>query len=128
MQTIFSRNLEKNLKTLQERLHLDVNDDVVVRRFSALGQECALVYVEGLSDGEQMAPHILRPMMNSPLSLTGRSAAEQALQMASRIPAESIGMDDRGVIAVGKRADLVLLDSDWSVARTIVDGQTVYTK
>ena len=48
--------------------------------------------------------------------------------MASRIPAESIGMDDRGVIAVGKRADLVLLDSDWSVARTIVDGQTVYTK
>ena len=54
--------------------------------------------------------------------------AEQALQMASRIPAESIGMDDRGVIAVGKRADLVLLDSDWSVARTIVDGQTVYTK
>ena len=128
MQTIFSRNLEKNLKTLQERLHLDVNDDVVVRRFSALGQECALVYVEGLSDGEQMAQHILRPMMNSPLSLTGRSAAEQALQMASRIPAESIGMDDRGVIAVGKRADLVLLDSDWSVARTIVDGQAVYTK
>lgn len=54
--------------------------------------------------------------------------AEQALQMASRIPAESIGMGDRGVIAVGKRADLVLLDSDWSVARTIVDGQTVYTK
>ena len=54
--------------------------------------------------------------------------AEQALQMASRIPGESIGMDDRGVIAVGKRADLVLLDSDWSVARTIVDGQTVYTK
>ena len=32
--------------------------------------------------------------------------------MASRIPAESIGMDDRGVIAVGKRADLVLLGGD----------------
>lgn len=91
MQTIFSRNLEKNLKTLQERLHLDVNDDVVVRRFSALGQECALVYVEGLSDGEQMAQHILRPMMNSPLSLTGRSAAEQALQNVLTVPEAESG-------------------------------------
>ena len=36
MQTNFSRDLEKNLKTLQERLHLDVNDDVVLRRFAAL--------------------------------------------------------------------------------------------
>lgn len=86
MQTIFSRNLEKNLKALQERLHLDVNDDVVVRRFSALGQECALVYVEGLSDGEQMAQHILRPMMNSPLSLTGRSAAEQVMHNVLTVP------------------------------------------
>ena len=53
---------------------------------------------------------------------------EQALQMASRIPAHSIGLDDRGIIAAGRRADLVLLDADWSVARTIVEGKTVYTK
>lgn len=86
MQTIFSRNLEKNLKALQERLHLDVNDDVVVRRFSALGQDCALLYVEGLSDGEQMAQHILRPMMNSPLVLAGRSAAEQVMQNVLTVP------------------------------------------
>ncbi len=86
MQTIFSRNLEKNLKALQERLHLDVNDDVVVRRFSALGQDCALLYVEGLSDGEQMAQHILRPMMNSPLTLAGRSAAEQVMQSVLTVP------------------------------------------
>lgn len=86
MQTIFSRNLEKNLKALQERLHLDVNDDVVVRRFSALGQDCALLYVEGLSDGEQMAQHILRPMMNSPLALAGRSAAEQVMQSVLTVP------------------------------------------
>ena len=54
--------------------------------------------------------------------------AEHALQMASRIPAQSIGETDRGVIAAGKRADLVLLDSDWSVVRTIVDGVTVFAK
>lgn len=86
MQTIFSRNLEKNLKALQERLHLDVNDDVVLRRFDALGQDCALLYVEGLSDGEQMAQHILRPMMNSPLALAGRSAAEQVMQSVLTVP------------------------------------------
>lgn len=86
MQTIFSRNLEKNLKALQERLHLDVNDDVVLRRFDALGQDCALLYVEGLSDGEQMAQHILRPMMNSPLALAGRSTAEQVMQSVLTVP------------------------------------------
>lgn len=86
MQTIFSRNLEKNLKVLQERLHLDVNDDVVLRRFDALGQDCALLYVEGLSDGEQMAQHILRPMMNSSLALAGRSAAEQVMQSVLTVP------------------------------------------
>ena len=93
MQTIFSRNLEKNLKTLQERLHLDVNDDVVLRRFDALGQDCALLYVEGLSDGEQMAQHILRPMMNSPLALAGRSAAEQVMQSVLTVPEVESGTE-----------------------------------
>lgn len=86
MQTIFCRDLEKNLKALQQRLHLDVNDDVVLRRFDGLGQSCALLYVEGLSDGEQMAQHILRPMMNSPLVLAGRSAAEQVMQNVLTVP------------------------------------------
>lgn len=93
MQTNFSRNLEKNLKALQQRLHLDVNDDVVLRRFSALGQDCALLYVEGLSDGEQMAQHILRPMMNSPLFLSGRSAAEQAMQNVLTVPEAESGTE-----------------------------------
>ncbi len=41
---------------------------------------------------------------------------ERAVEMASTIPAELLGLDDRGTIAVGKRADLVALDaSDLSV-------------
>ena len=52
--------------------------------------------------------------------------AEHALQMASRIPLESIGVYDRGVIAVGKRANLVLLKPDWSVCSTIVSGKQVF--
>ena len=36
---------------------------------------------------------------------------ERAIEMASTIPAELLGLDDRGVIAEGKRADLVALDA-----------------
>ena len=112
MQTIFSRNLEKNLKALQERLHLDVNDDVVLRRFDALGQDCALLYVEGLSDGEQMAQHILRPMMNSPLALAGRSAAEQVMQSVLTVPEVESGPEvSRALDDLLRGLCLVLIDS-----------------
>ena len=112
MQTIFSRNLEKNLKALQERLHLDVNDDVVLRRFDALGQDCALLYVEGLSDGEQMAQHILRPMMNSPLALAGRSAAEQVMQSVLTVPEVESGPEvSQALDDLLRGLCLVLIDS-----------------
>ena len=51
---------------------------------------------------------------------------EHVLQMASRIPLESIGITDRGVIGVGKKAEMVLLNGDWSVKRTIVNGITAF--
>jgi N-acetylglucosamine-6-phosphate deacetylase len=38
-----------------------------------------------------------------------------AVRMATATPAECIGVDDRGVIAVGARADLVVLDDDLNV-------------
>jgi len=36
----------------------------------------------------------------------------QALRAATSLPAERFGLEDRGVIAVGKRADLLLVDGD----------------
>lgn len=78
MQSFFSRSLKKNLETLKRLLHLDVNDDVILRRFSALGQDCALLYVDGLAGGADIAEHILRPLLNSPLFLSGRDALRQA--------------------------------------------------
>lgn len=112
MQTIFCRDLEKNLKTLQQRLHLDVNDDVVLRRFDGLGQSCALLYVEGLSDGEQMAQHILRPMMNSPLRLTGRGAARQLMDNVLTAPeAETEQELSKAVEDLLRGLCLVLMDT-----------------
>lgn len=52
---------------------------------------------------------------------------DRAVEMASTIPAELLGLDDRGTIAVGKRADLVALDpSDHSVRAVWKDGTIVH--
>ncbi|MDD3336135.1 MAG: spore germination protein [Eubacteriales bacterium] len=80
MEPKFSRSIQKNIQLVENILHLDVNDDVVVRRFRALGQECVLYYVEGMSSGEQMAEHVLRPLMNSSLTVSGRDAVPEAMK------------------------------------------------
>ena len=48
MRASFSRSLKRNLELLNGLLYLDRNDDVVTRQFSAIGQDCALLYVEGI--------------------------------------------------------------------------------
>jgi N-acetylglucosamine-6-phosphate deacetylase len=50
-------------------------------------------------------------------------AVERAIEMASTIPAELLGLDDRGTITPGNRADLVALDpNDLSVRAVWKDG------
>lgn len=52
-----------------------------------------------------------------------------AWQMASLTPARILGLDGRlGQIAVGKQADLLILDHDLEVVATIVGGQVVYRR
>jgi len=48
-------------------------------------------------------------------------------KMASTNPAKLLGLDDRGSIEVGKRADLVGLNPDGSVAFTMIGGKMVET-
>ncbi len=49
-----------------------------------------------------------------------------AVRMASANPARVLGLRDRGEIAVGKRADLAVLNSDLNVQYTLVGGEIVY--
>ena len=54
---------------------------------------------------------------------------ETAIRMAAENPARLLGLEDKkGSIAVGKDADLILLDRDRSVYATIVAGNIVFKK
>ncbi len=53
----------------------------------------------------------------------------QASLMASAVPARLVGFDHEiGSLAVGMKADVVVLDHDGSVWMTIIDGRIVYRK
>ncbi|MCH5682819.1 amidohydrolase family protein [Niabella sp. W65] len=51
-----------------------------------------------------------------------------AIKMISMTPARIMGIDgQKGSIAVGKDADLVLFDQDIQVRKTIVKGKVIYS-
>jgi len=48
----------------------------------------------------------------------------EAVKMASLIPAKSVGIDDKiGSIAIGKCADINILDDDLNVLEVFIDGE-----
>lgn len=51
---------------------------------------------------------------------------EEAHKMASLTPARLMGLSRKGVIANDKDADLFVVDSEFNIVRTMVDGQFVY--
>ena len=46
-------------------------------------------------------------------------------RMASLTPARLMGLYDRGELAVGKRADIVIMDSELSLKKVILCGEPV---
>lgn len=59
----------------------------------------------------------------------GIATPQEAIQMASRIPAESVEIDDVcGQIKEGYAADFLVLDQDLQLEKTYLDGKAVYEK
>lgn len=51
----------------------------------------------------------------------------EAVQMASKVPAESVGIDDVcGILDVGREADFVVFDEGLNVKQTYLDGELKY--
>lgn len=72
----------------------------------------------------------LRTAVSNMMRFTGCSLAD-AIQMASTNPAKMIGLNDRGEIGPGRRADLILFtieEGSIMIQETFVAGKTVYRK
>ena len=53
---------------------------------------------------------------------------EQILSCFTQNAAKSLNYNDRGVIRPGKRADIVVMDENWNVQMTIVNGRIVFDR
>jgi N-acetylglucosamine-6-phosphate deacetylase len=60
--------------------------------------------------------------------MAARFGLAEAAQMASLTPAGLLGLGDRGRLAPGFRADLAVLDADFSPLETILAGETVWLR
>ena len=58
--------------------------------------------------------------------MAARFGLPEAARMASLTPAELLGLGDRGRLAPGYRADLAVLDADFTPLETLIGGHTVW--
>ncbi|MEC9492526.1 alpha-D-ribose 1-methylphosphonate 5-triphosphate diphosphatase [Flexistipes sp.] len=67
-----------------------------------------------------LAPYKLQEDLNIPL--------EKGLQLVSTNPAQLAGLKDRGIIAIGKKADLIVIDESYTpnIVFTIKNGKPIY--
>lgn len=56
-----------------------------------------------------------------------RFGLREAILMASLVPAQVLGLEDRGRLEAGARADLAVLDADLGCVETVAGGETVWT-
>lgn len=99
-------------------------DDTVTR----LGSLAVTVGADGVRTGDGvLAGSNLRldDAVRNLIAFTGCSPAE-AICAASVVPATAIGRTDLGRIAPGARADLVVLDDDLHLERTVIGGVTAW--
>jgi len=95
---------------------LGVNDVVVVDGDAKL--------LDGVRAGSTLT---MDKALRNLISFTNKHIEELTGYLSAN-PAALLGFDDSGVIAVGKRADLVVLDEKNEVVSTISCGKEVYKK
>jgi alpha-D-ribose 1-methylphosphonate 5-triphosphate diphosphatase len=117
-----------------------IGDDVVLGAPNVL--KGASLYSR-LSAREAIANHVCTilasdyhypSLLHAPAKLIelGLADLSQAWELVSGGPAHALGLDDRGAIALEKRADLIMVDTQapggWTVLMTVVGGVPVYCR
>ncbi|MBT0520806.1 N-acetylglucosamine-6-phosphate deacetylase [Morganella morganii] len=103
------------------RYHTHIGGDVVL---TEQGRLHLAANEELLAGSAQSALECISFLIRS-----GLSDAEQAWRYAAENPAAFLGLTDRGTLAAGKRADIVVLDiqgSTLQVLETYLQGEAVY--
>lgn len=95
---------------------------------NALGDAAVTVGSDGVrnADGVLAGSNLaLDQSVRNLVEFTGCTPAD-AIRTVTITPAELLGLDDRGRIDIGARADIVVLDQGLSVERTIIGGDTAW--
>jgi alpha-D-ribose 1-methylphosphonate 5-triphosphate diphosphatase len=101
----------------------------VVRGRSHIGWASAARLAEAGICNVLSSDYYYPAMLRAALILSGRGVLDfgQAWSLVSANPARAAGLSDRGVISLGKRADLVVLDTDAPrVVATIAAGRVAF--
>lgn len=87
-----------------------------------VGAEPGVRLADGTLAGSDLA---MDQAVRNLVAMTGCSLVE-AVTAAATTPARLLGDDDRGVLAPGRRADLVVLDGDGHLVATYVGGEALH--
>ena len=103
-------------------LYSDFGQDVVVTKEGAI-----MMPTENVLAG---ASFLITKGVENVIKFTGCSLRE-AIEMCTMNPAKALSLQDRGVLEIGKRADLIYFtfkSGKLDILRTVVGGQIVYEK
>lgn len=134
MRPVFSRDLKRSQEWLAQALHLDENDDIIVRPFRSMGLSCALYFVDGLVSADVTAQAVLRPLMECHAEARGEQAlalARDSLVLCPDLQEESSPqaaidglMHGLCLVLMDTAARALLVDARSFVKRTVTTPQT----
>ncbi len=107
----FSRSLSRNRQWITAFLRPKTNNDLIDRPFRALGCDCNLYYIDGMAQGDEVAQHILRPLMEAevPESISPGSLANHAAQRCITAPEVKLEPSPEAAITEMLRGQCMLL-------------------
>ncbi|MBQ8150053.1 MAG: spore germination protein [Clostridia bacterium] len=109
----FSASLAKNQEMIRQFMKPETNNDLITRPFSSMGRDGCLYYIDGMAQGDEVAQHILRPLMRAQPPEPGiGSPARYAMERWITAPEVKTEPEPRAALTEMLRGQcLVLLDS-----------------